>query len=598
MESKLKHNFVGYLQFFYRAMGFGLVFNIFLGFTASLLDGLSLAMFIPLLQYVSDGDAQKANQESIGSLRYVVDVLKFLNLELNVYTVLGMMVTLILFKGVINFWHLLSQVNLRRRYIKQLRYRLIDKLENLSYQGFLKLDAGRIQNNLTAEVSKLLTAITLFLSSTRGGVMLITYIFLAVVANWKFAMFVGVGVLLSNFLFKNVFDYVKRSSLDISVKGNVYYSLLGQAIHNYKYLKSTNHFPDFGKKIRNIINEIEGLNHRIGFNQALTAAIREPMVVIIVVFVIVFQLRWMGSSLGSILLSILLLYRSLGYLMGIQTTWQGFIQNVGSIDALDKIQIEMDSNRESQGKVVVQEIRKGVAVENVTFSYGKKKVLDNISLQIPTRSTVAFVGESGSGKTTLASLIMGLISPEQGTIRIDDESLSALNLSAYRSRIGYISQEPVIFRDDIYNNITFWAPRTPENVKRFWDVVEMASLTDYINTQPDGEHTQLGDNGMLISGGQKQRISIARELYKKSDILILDEATSALDSETERFIQENIEKLMGSYTIIIIAHRLSTIRNVDRIYLLDKGQISAIGTYEEMLEKSPRFRRMVSLQKI
>ena len=165
-----------------------------------------------------------------------------------------------------------------------------------------------------------------------------------------------------------------------------------------------------------------------------------------------------------------------------------------------------------------------------------------------------------------------MLTPENGKVLIDGIALTQYNLDSYRSKIGYISQDSVIFNDDLYNNITFWAEPTPENEKRFWEVIKMASLEEFVKNQPDKEKTRLGDNGILISGGQKQRISIAREMYKKVEILILDEATSALDSETEHIIQENIENLHGQYTMIVIAHRLSTIRNVDTIYLLDKGK--------------------------
>ncbi len=134
--------------------------------------------------------------------------------------------------------------------------------------------------------------------------------------------------------------------------------------------------------------------------------------------------------------------------------------------------------------------------------------------------------------------------------------MAQYNLNTYRDKVGYISQEPVVFNDTIYNNITFWAEPTAENQKRFKDVLRMASLGSFVESLPEKEETRLGDNGILISGGQRQRISIARELYKNTEVLIFDEATSALDSETEKIIQENIEALRGNYTIVLIAHRL------------------------------------------
>ncbi len=158
------------------------------------------------------------------------------------------------------------------------------------------------------------------------------------------------------------------------------------------------------------------------------------------------------------------------------------------------------------------------------------------------------------------------------------------------------SQETVIFNDTIYNNITFWAEPTEENLRHFKEVVRISLLDEFVESQSLKEHSILGDNGILISGGQKQRISIARELFKNAEILIFDEATSALDSETEKIIQGNIEKLYGSLTMIIIAHRLSTIKTADTIYLLEKGKISESGSFNEMMVTSSRFQELISLQ--
>ncbi|MCB0511607.1 MAG: ATP-binding cassette domain-containing protein, partial [Bacteroidetes bacterium] len=161
-----------------------------------------------------------------------------------------------------------------------------------------------------------------------------------------------------------------------------------------------------------------------------------------------------------------------------------------------------------------------------------------------------------------------------------------------------ISQDPVVFNDSIFNNITFWDEPNDVNRKRFFNSIEQAAIADFILDLKDKEHTILGNNGINLSGGQKQRMSIARELYKNIDILILDEATSALDTQTEREIQMNIDKLKGSCTILIIAHRLSTIKNADIICLMENGEIIAKGNFSELIDKSAKFQKMVELQEI
>ena len=181
---------------------------------------------------------------------------------------------------------------------------------------------------------------------------------------------------------------------------------------------------------------------------------------------------------------------------------------------------------------------------------------------------------------------------------MDEKSLYEANLSSYRNKIGYITQEPVIFNDTLFNNVSFWAEKTPESIDKFYKVMDMVSLRSFVEELENKEDSFLGNNGILVSGGQKQRISIARELYKDVELLIMDEATSALDSETERHIKDNIDMLHGKFTMVIIAHRLSTIKNVDKVYLLEKGEIVNSGNYIELTKSSEKFRKMVELQEL
>ena len=237
-------------------------------------------------------------------------------------------------------------------------------------------------------------------------------------------------------------------------------------------------------------------------------------------------------------------------------------------------------------------------MENLNFAYGSKPILKNINLHISKNESLALVGESGSGKTTLISLITGLLHPESGSLKVEGIPLSDYQSKSYQKLIGYVSQDPVIFDDNLYNNVTFWAPKTPENQLRFEESIRKASLEDFMLELNERENTILGNNGINLSGGQRQRVSIARELYKDIDLLILDEATSSLDSETEKAIQESIEALQGKYTLIIVAHRLSTIKNVDRIVFMDKGRIVDVDTFENLMKKQGRFKRMVELQEL
>ncbi|MEO6452922.1 MAG: ABC transporter ATP-binding protein [Ginsengibacter sp.] len=594
MQLKFKDNFVGYFQFYYKVVGNKLILSIILSVTVSFLDGIGLSMLMPLLQAVSGGEENTG--KSMGKLHYVVDGLKKMGLPLTLTTVLGTLVVIFFMKGFAKFRELNYQARVTQFFMKRIRHLLVSSLQKISYKGFIELDAGKIQNTFIAEVQRMSQAVRFYLNYTRALFMLLTYVFLALLANWQFAFLVGISAGLTNLLYTRIYKRMKKNSLEISKKGHDFNSYMIQAIHYFKYLKSTNYLVSYSRKLGEVINTTENLNRKTAYYAAVTTGIREPMILLIVVVVIYIQINWMGGNIGSIILSLILFYRALTFLMDIQNQWQSFIVNTGAMRTVGDLSDLMYNNIEVMGTTDFKSVQNNISIENVDISYGSNKVLSNVNINIPKNKTIALVGASGSGKTTLANVIMALITPDTGKVLVDGIPINQYNLNNYRSKIGYISQDSVIFNDNIYNNITFWAEESPENVKRFWKVIKMASLEDFVKNQPAQERTKLGDNGILISGGQKQRISIAREMYKQAEILILDEATSALDSETEHIIQENIENLHGRYTMIVIAHRLSTIKNVDTIYLLEKGSVNISGDFDTMLQNSDQFKRMVSLQ--
>ena len=305
-----------------------------------------------------------------------------------------------------------------------------------------------------------------------------------------------------------------------------------------------------------------------------------------------------GLSKSAVnLISLLLFYRGLGHLVNLQGASTAFTNQATSIESINTILKEFKDNEEPLKTTPIEKID-NINIKNIEVILGNKTVLKNINIDIPRKTSIAFVGESGAGKTTLANVICGLQIPHKGEVIVDEKSLYEANLSSYRNKIGYITQEPVIFNDTLFNNVSFWAEKTPESIDKFYKVMDMVSLRSFVEELENKEDSFLGNNGILVSGGQKQRISIARELYKDVELLIMDEATSALDSETERHIKENIDMLHGKFTMVIIAHRLSTIKNVDKVYLLEKGEIVNSGSYIELTKSSEKFRKMVELQEL
>ncbi|MEJ8598911.1 ABC transporter ATP-binding protein [Riemerella anatipestifer] len=589
-----KENRLTYFKYFKGIVGWHIYGYAVLNFLVGLLDGLGLAMFVPLLSIAS---GELGDSQSLGKIKYFIDFLQSLGVEINLVNALFVMIVLFLLKGIFYYCRSIYFAKIRLSTISKLRLDLIKKLHRLSYIGFTRLEVGRIQNTMIGELGRLIGALTNYFSTMQHVIMLLTYIILAFLSNWKFAVLVAIGGAFSNFIYKYINDYTKAKSRELSSKTHDFNDFLVQVLHNFKYLKATNYFDKYSKNLVQNIREQEQLNFNMGKVGAIGESVREPMIITIISAVIIVQIVYFGNTFSSIVVSLLLFYRGLGHLVSLQNVWNNFLGNSAGIESFNKLLSDFTQYEEPKSDVCISAID-DIDVKNLNLSFDKIPILKNIDIKIKKNSSIALVGESGAGKTTLANVISGLQMPDKGEVLTCATSVYSSNLNSYRSRIGYITQEPVIFNDSVYNNITFWDEKNQKNTNHFFDVINKVSLKDFLITQNKKEDTILGNNGILISGGQKQRISIARELYKDIDLLIMDEATSALDSETEKYIKESIDDLQGSLTLVIIAHRLSTIKDVDVIYLMEKGEIVAQGSFKELYETSDKFRRMVDLQEV
>lgn len=597
MKSFLK-KILPHLSYFYVHLRYRLLILLGVNIGVGLLDGLGLAMFLPLLEIVAN-QGTEATSAQMGKLSFLVEALQGMGLNLTLSVVLLTMLVFFCMKGLAVFIGSYLNVVYQQYFIRKIRVENIEALSHYSYQAFVGADAGAIQNTLSGEVGRVVQAYRSYNSMLQQGVLILTYAGLAFLANPEFAILVLVAGVLSNFLFNTLYRKTKQLSQKFVKSSHEFQGLLIQKVAFFKYLKATGAIRRYGEALKERVYEIEDATRKMGVLSSILMGIREPLLMAIVVATILVQVKVFGGSLTTIILSLLFFYRALGSVTALQTNYNNFLSFSGSLTNMTNFLEDLQLHKERRGGRAYQPLQREVRLENLSFGYRKEvPFLQNLSFRLRRNETLALVGESGSGKTTLMNILSGLLQPDSGEIWLDSQRLSELNTTSFQRRIGYITQEPVVFDDTVFNNVTFWADKTPVNLQRFWEALEKASIRSFIEEQPDRENTRLGNNGINLSGGQKQRISIARELYKEVDFLFMDEATSALDSETERAIQEKIEELHGQYTIVIIAHRLSTIKNADRIVVMKKGRIDQIDNYEGLVEKSKVFRRLSSLQKI
>ena len=568
-------------------MGFKIFIAFFLSTLVGFLDGFGLTMFLPLLN-VMTGDGQ-ASFDDMGNLSFISQFIETSGFEVSLILILQLMILFFVLKAITKYSNDILKVILQQKLILRVRIGLLKLINNLNYKFFAKSNIGRIQNTMTGELTRIQTAYDYYFQILEQSVLVIVYMAFAYYVDFKFALLITIGGAFANLFYRAIHKLSEGLSLKFSADNNTYEGQVIQHITNFKYLKATGTADNFANRLINTIKKIETSRKKLGFLNSLIKAVREPLLIIIVSSVILLQTYFLGGEIAPIIISLLFFFRALSSLTQLQHNRNMFLANSGSIKNLQSFQEDLKANQIIFKGNIPFKFKNKIELSNISFSYDDEIILDSISLEILKNQTVALIGESGSGKTTLVNLISGLLRSDTGNIFIDGTPLIDIDKKTFHKKIGYITQEPVIFNDSVFNNVTFWDHKNEQNTKRFFAALKKASLFETINNMKLKEDELLGNNGINLSGGQKQRISIARELYKDVEILIMDEATSALDTETEKRIQENIEALKGKYTIIVIAHRISTIKNVDRVVLLDKGKIIETGTFSHIIKKHPQY---------
>ena len=595
-------DFVSYIKLFKHYLGSRIYLIIFFSLFAALSEGFGILMLLPLLGSL-DGSLPKNGFESEFN-DAIYNLINFLGFSSSTSSIIILITSAFVFKGIVTFFALGFNAHLIGELLRELKARLYDHYTLMSYKYFSSKDAGHFTNLINEQPIKALEAfrqVTAFAGHLVNAIVLMALAFLM---TWIFGlMALAVGIaLLTIFMLLN--SYVRKlSRITASENGNLSRWLI-QFIHGFKYLTSTSQTHLLRSNIINSINLLTKNQVNSGIASAFTQAVREPIAVVFIMSIVYFQINVLNQQVEPILVSIVLFYRALNAMLGIQSGFQGTFQHIGSMELVHNEFTQQKDNQVLKGSVDLGKISKGVEFKNVSFTYNNvnQSVIDEISVEFPLRKSIAIVGKSGSGKSTLVDLISLMHEPHKGQIYINGINSDKINKSSWRSKIGYVSQETVIFDDTIANNISMWRGdyRQDSDLKEtIHEAARQANIFDFIQSLPDGFESQVGDRGILLSGGQRQRLFIARELFRKPALLILDEATSSLDSTSEQQIQKSIESLRGQISIIIIAHRLSTIRNVDVIHLLEGGKIIESGSFESLIKnQDSSFSKHAALQSL
>ena len=356
-------------------------------------------------------------------------------------------------------------------------------------------------------------------------------------------------------------------------------------------------------RFSSVNNEFRDASNRVAIRQSSAHPVSEFLGTCIIVLVL-----WFGGTLifsdhspidaPTFIFYMVILYSVVAPLKELSKTSYQIPKGLASMERIDKILNTENPIKEPEHPIDITGIEEGIEFRNVHFSYSNNplEIIHGVNLIVPKGKTIALVGQSGSGKSTLVDLVPRYHDVTDGSILIDGINVKDFRLHDLRALIGNVNQEAILFNDTFFNNIAFGVEHA--TMEQVVEAAKIANAHEFILQSEYGYDTYVGDRGCRLSGGQRQRISIARAILKNPPILILDEATSALDTESERLVQEALERLMKSRTTIAIAHRLSTIKNADEIYVLHEGQIVERGTHEELIKLGGYYKHLHDMQQL
>jgi subfamily B ATP-binding cassette protein MsbA len=569
---------------------------------AALTEGFGITLILPLIEAA---DAVEGSLDRSGfAVKFLYTVLDFIGIQSSIIGILLFIGFIFISKGFLKFAEGGYASYLRAQLHKEIKSKMFNSYQEMDYHYYAHNNTGHFINVINGQINNFIRSFDTFTRFLSMIIITISYLSIAFLLAWRFAlMAVGMGLVLF-FLFRYLNKYMQTLSRKTASEQSILNKFLVQTIQSFKYLTSTNQMKHLKGGVMDSITKLSGFMFRQGAANAFTLAIREPVSVIFLLFVIIIQVSVFDAPIAPIFVALLLFHRGMQHMIGIQDDWQRTMEKIGSLEMVVNEFDTLKENKAHSGTKKVHALSESIELRGVHFQYEDKddEVLKDVNVTIPVNNMVAFVGESGAGKSTLIDTLTLLLKPKKGHVYIDGLDAVEIDKDSWRSQIGYVSQETVVFDDTIANNICLWKGdyKKDETVrKRVREAAKRAYAHRFIETLQNGYETTVGDRGVRLSGGQRQRLFIARELYKNPKLLILDEATSSLDTESERYIQKSIDSLKGAMTVVIIAHRLSTIKNADLIYVLDDGEIIEQGSYNELSNnENSRFSKMVAIQSL
>ena len=492
-------------------------------------------------------------------------------------------------------------VPLRTGIVRDIRVMVYNKLLNLPMGFFSKQKKGDIIARMSGDVTEIEVSIISSLDMLiKNPILIICYFSALIYLSWELTLFTITVVPAMAWGMSAIGKKLKRNSLEAQEKWSDTMAQLDETLGGLRVIKAFIAEEKMKERFFNTANEYKKASGRVALRQASAHPVSELLGSIMIMIVL-----WFGGTLilsdkapidaSTFIFYMTILYSVLAPLKEFSRASYNIPKGLASMERVDKIMNAENDIKEPEKPAELKEFTGNIEFKGVGFSYEEgKEILHDINLTVPKGKTIALVGQSGSGKSTLVDLLPRYYDVQEGCITLDGTDIRNFKVKDLRSLIGNVNQEAILFNDTIFNNIAFGVEGA--TMEQVIAAAKIANAHDFIMEKEDGYQTNIGDRGGKLSGGQRQRISIARAILKNPPILILDEATSALDTESEKLVQEALDRLTSTRTTIAIAHRLSTIKNADEICVMHEGRIVERGKHEELLKIDGYYKKLNDMQ--
>ncbi|WP_298950626.1 ABC transporter transmembrane domain-containing protein [uncultured Nonlabens sp.] len=587
------------------------ILNIICNIFYALFGALSFVSLIPMLDVLFDKTQAVNIAPTWEGINHTMDYVKgYLGYYITTQTdgkeqaliiVISLVLILFFLKNLFGYLGMYFIAYLRNGVLRDIRNDLFSKIVHLPISYFSEKRKGDVIARTSADVLQIQNSFLSILELiVKEPLNIIFTLAIMLVMSAKLTVFMLVFLPVSGLLISRLGKKLKQRSGQVQKEQGYFLSLLEETLSGLKVIKGFNAEDRLSESFQNSTNRMYRfavkLNHRKGF----ASPVSEFLGILVIGI-----LLWFGGRLVLIEESIdpttfigfmVLAYNILTPAKALSKASYQIKEGNASAERVLEILHTKNEIEDKEGAVSIPAFAKAVNVNNITFSYQEEPVLKNFSLNIPKGTSVALVGQSGSGKSTIANLLTRFYDVENGTITIDGQNIKDVTLKSLRDQMAIVTQDSILFNDTIATNVALSNINATE--EQITDALKIANAWEFVKDLPEGIHTNIGDSGNKLSGGQKQRLSIARAVLKNAPILILDEATSALDTESERLVQDALEKVMKNRTSIVIAHRLSTIQNADHIVVMKKGEIVEQGTHLDLLNKEGLYHGLVGMQSL